>query len=135
MDLTLKRNDYTPEGIFSTLTDESGAVIAITLDHAYDSGHGDGSYQPKLRPGTYSCIRGTHRLHNMTHDFETFEITGVKGHTNILFHAGNFNKDSDGCVLLGNERHGDMIMNSKVTFSYFMSLQEGVDQFTLTVIA
>lgn len=140
MNLTLERKAREADGVFGVLTDETGNFTCVTLEHAYDSGHGDGSYTSKLQPGTYKCVRGLHRLHGMTNSFETFEITGVVGHTNILFHVGNFNEDSEGCVLLGRRiaqrdapETGNMITSSRNTFNAFMDLQKGVDAFNLTV--
>ncbi len=138
MDLTLIRTDKREDGVFGILA-TSLDTVALTLEHSYDAQLGDGSYTAKLQPGTYRCVRGMHRLHNMTEDFETFEITGVTGHTNILFHWGNFNDDSEGCVLLGRNRipstkgDGDMITSSRNTFNKFMDLQKNVSEFTLTV--
>ena len=70
--------------------------------------------------------------------FITFEITDVPGHTGILFHMGNYNKDSDGCVLLGEEAvptsEPTMVTNSVVTFNSFMASQSGVDTFQLVVV-
>ena len=138
MDLTLNRLHYENDGIFSTLLDSDGNRIAITLEHAFVQIDMH-SVQPILQPGTYTCVRGMHQLTHMNTPFETFEITGVEGHTNILFHAGNFNDDSEGCVLLGENMapygNEEMVTNSQATFAYFMQLQEGVDTFTLTVIA
>lgn len=139
MNLRLIRNTYADDGIFGTLENpETNEVIACTLEHAYDSNAGDGSYSPKLQNGTYNCVRGTHKL---THSdpFETFEITGVPGHVGILFHSGNYNEDSDGCVLLGHQvlsrpgGKGDMIISSRNTFNKFMDLQKDINEFTLTV--
>lgn len=110
-------------------------MICWTLDHAYPVGIGNDP-EPKLYDGVFTCVRGPHRLHGMTEDFETFEITGVKGHTDILFHWGNWNKNSDGCVLTGRALiKGDpwMVTDSRDTFAEFMKLQEGVDSFQLTV--
>lgn len=139
MDLTLTRKEYRPDGIFSDLRkNDTGDLVAVTLEHAYADPH-DSEYLPKIPSGTYTCVRGQHRLHNMTQDFTTFEITGVAGHSNLLFHRGNYNSNSEGCVLLGQFKTltsdgNQMITNSKQTFNDFMSLQAGVDTFTLTVI-
>lgn len=135
MNLTLTRNKFRPDGVFSTLTNDLGEVVAFTLEHSYDN-------LPKLQPGAYTCVRGQHQLHHMTAPFETFEIKGVIGHSNILFHWGNYNADSDGCVLLGEKvvpaakaaNAALMVTNSKVTFAKFMELQQGVDSFTLSVV-
>lgn len=134
MNLILTHKRFQEDGIFGELAAESGALLAVTLEHSYDN-------QPKLQPGTYICVRGMHRLHGMASDFETFEITGVVGHTNILFHWGNWNSDSEGCVLLGEKiqpsiNHANstlMITNSKVIFAMLMALQVGVNSFSLEV--
>jgi hypothetical protein len=122
-------------GVFSTLKAESGSIVAYTLEHAYDNG--SGGWIPKVPPGTYQCARGMHCLSNGA-PFETFEIMGVTGHNGLLFHCGNFDADSEGCVLLGeatailDARY--MLTNSKEAFVSFMNDQQGVDEFTLTVV-
>lgn len=130
MDLTLVRTDYRQDGIFGKLLDAKGRAIAFSLEHAYADGNSWGAKIPK---GTYVCKRGTHRLHGMTQDFTTFEITGVSGHSNLLFHWGNYSKDSEGCILVGASNVKNMITDSRVTFAKLMELQDGSDQFQLTV--
>jgi hypothetical protein len=132
VNVTLIRKEFRKEGIFGILVDETGVLIAHTLEHAYEDGKG--GWAPKIPEGDFTCERSMHRLHGMTHDFETFEITGVVGHDNLLFHWGNFNKDSEGCILLGEREQGGMVTNSRKTFSEFMEMQSGLDQFQLTVM-
>ena len=136
MNLILTRNYARGDGIFSTLTDSLGNEIAKTLEHSYSDGNG--GFEPKIPPGQYNCVRGMHRLEKMTHDFETFEITGVDGHSNLLFHVGNFNKDSTGCVLVGGSLESDdspcWVCHSRDAFYHFMKLQTVCNQFILTVI-
>ena len=109
-----------------------------TLEHAYAAP--DGAWRPKIPPGVYRCVRGSHRLHSGP-AFDTFEVTGVAGHRGILFHVGNFNSDSEGCVLCGQKEAVDpntgqtMITGSRVAFAAFMQRLEGEDEFTLTVVA
>lgn len=136
MNLTLKNTDLLHDGIFGQLLDEKGSLLCYTLQHAYDAGLGNGTYAPKVGSGTYRCVRGLHRLASMVNQFETFEITGVKGHTNILFHQGNHQDDSEGCVLLGRDLdlEHSAIWNSHVAFSKFMELQKDINEFTLTVL-
>lgn len=135
MDLILKRIAFRKDGIFSNLLDDQGNVVFATLEHAYRNK--DGTYSPKIPDGTYQCIRGMHRLEGMPDDFETFEITGIDGHSNILFHIGNFNEDSEGCVLVGSAIKQSanywIISNSRVAFTNFISLELGQDVFTLVV--
>jgi hypothetical protein len=132
MNLTLIRTDAREDGIFGTLEGPNG-LIAYTLEHAYPRG---GIFTPKLPAGIYTCVRGLHQLANMKAPFWTFEITGVPGHTNILIHIGNYNDDSEGCVLVGDtilKGPTWMITDSRITFDKFMALQQGVDEFQLTV--
>jgi hypothetical protein len=137
MNLSIKNKIFEADGIFGLIFDDQGNKLASTLQHAYDSGQGNGTFVPKIPDGVFTCIRGNHRLESMNEDFETFEITGVTGHTNILFHWGNYNRDSSGCVLLGsgmaNINGTNMLLHSKDTFDRFMKIQDGVNTFTLTV--
>lgn len=125
MTFTLIHNDFTPDGIFGELTCDKGNLTVQTLEHSYDM-------KPKLYDGTFTCVRGIHRLHDNI-PFEAFEIQGVKGHTGVLFHIGNYNADSDGCVLVGMDRSGNMITHSAIAFSKFMGLLDGQSSFTLIV--
>lgn len=132
MDLTLTRNNFLRIGIFGELSFPDGTVLQ-TLEHAYPED--SGRYSPKIPPGTYTCKRGMHQLEHSPAPFETFEILGVPGHTNILLHIGNRNEDSAGCILLGSTLQLNMgiICASKQAFDKFMELEQGVDEFTLTV--
>lgn len=73
----------------------------------------------------------------MAADFTTFEITGVAGHSNLLFHWGNFNADSEGCVLLGEAEvqagGREMITASRAAFARFLASVAGRDTFALRV--
>lgn len=115
-----------------------------TLSHAYQK---QGIWLPIVMPGVYTCQRGKHRLHGMTEDFETFEITGVPDHSGLLFHWLNYNAQSEGCTGLGASRirydsnkdgkidvlDDEMITASKFTFAAWMKRLEGVDSFVLSV--
>lgn len=129
MTLYLKRQEFREDGVFSHLEDSKGNLIAATLEHSFD-------LKPKVYDGVFKCVRGTHRLHNNV-PFETFEITGVVEHSGILFHVGNYNSDSDGCVLLGTDiapsDKGQMVRHSMIAFSKFMGLLEGQQSFDLIV--
>jgi hypothetical protein len=136
MDLILTINDRNKEGIFGSIEDTDGNEVCVALQHAFQDDINN-HYISKLAEGTYVCTRGMHKLSNLI-PFETFEVMNVprfqgKSVTGILFHPGNFNQDSDGCVLVGSERNGNMIMDSKATFKKFMDLQSDVDSFILTV--
>lgn len=133
--LTLMRTMCHDSGIFGVLLNSEGKQIAVTLEHSYMK---DGENRPKVKTGSYVCKLGPHRLASMKHNFDTYEIENVPGHTDILFHRGNNENDSEGCVLLGeklmkNDDGSYWINNSKVTFSKFMNHQAGVPEFNLEV--
>lgn len=139
--LTLTRKQAAEDGIFSDFTRADGTLLAQTLEHAFE--HVPTStppvWEPKLPKGVYTCQRGEHRLKGNPVPFITYEILNVPGHTGMLFHKGNFNADSDGCVLLGNsivlEKDGKtkMITNSAQAFARFLTEIQNQPTFELTV--
>lgn len=134
MNLQLRRTRVQPDGIFGELTQLSGEHVCFTLEHAYCV---DTKYLPKLAPGTYTCKRGTHQL-KRGGPFKAFEVLDVppfegKPVSGILFHQGDYNGDSEGCILLGRDQAQHWITESRNTFNAFMKMQEGVDTFTLIV--
>ena len=135
-DWLLRTTAYRPDGIFSELYQDA-TLFCVTLEHAFQN---DASWLPKVpRGATYTCIRGMHSLdhYNAGKPFETFEITGVVGHSGILFHPLNFNRESDGCCGPGRELKqepaGWWITRSQDAFSALMSALEGVDEFPLRI--
>jgi len=145
MDMSLNRFRVDPQGAFSYMTrDDTGEQIAVTGSHAYLQPDGI-TFAPVTPPGRWWCQRGEHAIHDPTPQnpnnitkFETFEITGIPGHSGVLFHWGNIPKtQSDGCELMGSAfatiNDAEEVLNSRVTFAAFMQLQDGVDGFWLTV--
>lgn len=136
--MILTRLEYLSSGIFGTLSTDDGVLICQTLEHSYPvciPSSIQASYAPKLPKGIYTCLRGEHLLKGMAHPFITFEVTGVPGHTGILFHRGNLNADSEGCILLGMERESNVeVLGSKIAFNTFLNLLGSVETFQLTVV-
>ena len=64
-------------------------------------------------------------------------ILNVKGFDGIRFHSGNSDKDSSGCVILGQNRVVGKVINSRVTCDKFISLLTGAknkqEKITLTI--
>ena len=141
MTLTLTRKQCREDGIFSDLTREDGSLLAQTIEHAYEATalpDGTPQWRAKIIKGEYTCERGDHRLHGMEKPFTTFEVKSVPHCIGILFHWWNFNKDSEGCILVGThiERAPDgsqMVTQSKGAFERFMNEVSRVNTFELIV--
>lgn len=130
--MILRRDEFTQHGIFGRLTSADGEEeICKTLEHAYQND--DGDYLPKLLCGSYLCVKSVHQLSNGI-PFETFEITGLAGHFGILFHVGNWNEDSSGCVLVGQSIDNSCLMRSAIAFQDFMDRLKGLNSFNLIVL-
>lgn len=129
MKAILTRTKYLSGGIFGTINFED--LSLVTLEHAYPTA--SGSWTPKVPTGIYNCTRfKSPRL-----GYELFQLQNVPGHDGIDIHKGNFNEDSIGCILLGEETMSEdtrpMITSSKIAFQKFMTNLKGIDSFELTV--
>ena len=123
MNLTLTRFRITPLGAFGELRSADNTLYLKTLEHVYE----DGSV--KIPSGVYTCVRRK----SPHFGYDLFMLVGVPAHEFIEIHIGNFNADSDGCILVGMGSTLVSITNSKAAFEALMKTQEGVDEFTLTV--
>lgn len=69
---------------------------------------------------------------------DTFEVTGVQGRSYILFHSGNVEGHTEGCILLGEKigklREDRAILNSGKTFNNFIKELVLQDEFKLTIV-
>ena len=68
----------------------------------------------------------------------TFQVMEVTARTSILFHKGNHEGDTAGCILLGQyfdklSSHERAVLNSGNTFHNFMMIMENDYQFHLTI--
>jgi len=86
-----------------------------------------------INAGTYICERYSSSKYP-----NTWIITDVFGRTYVLFHAGNTEYDTRGCILLAQhfgKLYGNLaILNSGRTFEKFMNdITEGADVLMLTI--
>lgn len=56
-----------------------------------------------------------------------YEVTAVEGRTRILIHAGNYPKDTLGCILLGCGFGENAVFNSRKAITQFHDLTKGED--------
>jgi len=95
--------------------------------------------------GDYVCKRTIYQRYG----YETFEVTDVPNRTRILFHSGNTEEDTMGCIILGmdlgplaveDEDTGVTglklaVLASRKAFKSFMETLEEIDEFDLAITA
>jgi len=126
---TLKRVAYTPDGTFGVLFD-GDIPFCLTLEREWKDNKKGESCIPI---GLYTCRRFQSPKFG-----DTFEICDVFGRTYILFHKGNIEDDSHGCVIVG-EEYGEYkgkiaVLSSGKAFAEFKRRTAGLDTFTLRII-
>ena len=125
--LELVRVAVTDDGAFGVLV-FGGLPRWLTLERTFE--HND--ERVVIPEGRWRCSRTVF----IKRGYPTFEIH-VPGHSRVLFHKGNTEDDSLGCVLLGG-RFGELggkpaILDSGDAFADFMSAHHGVQGFALDV--
>lgn len=125
--LRLVRYSETRDGTFGVL-EYNNEPFCLTLE-PNDRGNGRNSCIP---PGRYICEK-----HSGTKYKNTWCVTNVPGRTAILFHAGNIEDDSLGCILLGSSLgslKGKLgVMSSSNTFNRFMNVSARAQTLNLTI--
>lgn len=126
--MILKRIALTENGTFGVLL-HKGTPFAVTLERKWEDNQPNISCIPA---GNYECKR----VRSPTFG-NTFEVTNVPGRSHILFHKGNLQDDSHGCILVG-EQYGDLwgnpgVLASRKGFSEFLEKLADVDSFRLTI--
>lgn len=124
MNLTLKRVLQTDVATFGILSTDS-YPLCVTLELPWLNNETGASCIP---PGTYHCIP-----HNSPDHPNTWEVIGVPNRSEILIHIGNFPKDTEGCILVGQSFSGmtSAIYNSGGTMDLLRNVLP--KEFDLTV--
>lgn len=115
------RLEQTAQGALGSMT-LFGHLFCSTLEP--DSNDPDRFQIPE---GTYFCRRFSGSKYK-----DTFEVV-VPGHTALLFHAGNIEAHTQGCIILGQYpgklANNRAVLNSGNTFNKFMAILQGVNSF------
>lgn len=124
---TLLRIANPEQGIFGVLKDGDMPFCVTVENNAF-----------VIPDGDYICRRV-----NSPKFGNTFEITNVPGRSNVLFHGGNWEEDSTGCIVLGEKfepiwdekrkRLKEGVMESNKAFSEFKERTVGLVTFSLKV--
>ena len=128
MELKLKRVADNEDATFGVLIN-GNIPFAVTLEPAWEDNKKGISCIPS---GPYSCKRVKSPRFG-----DTFEILDVEGRTHILFHKGNSERNTQGCVLIA-EEFGRLngkaaVLASGRGFTEFMSILKEVDEFELII--
>lgn len=128
--LHLLRVAYRTDGTPGVLLDGGDTPFALTMERPWlDNAVGKSC----IPVGMYTCRRvQSPKFGN------TFEVTGVPGRSAILFHKGNIDDDSHGCILVGEEfavwNDGSVsIARSGYGYTEFMDRFAQVNDFPLVV--
>lgn len=126
--LTLKRVATNEDGTFGVLIDEL-VPFALTLELPWKNNEQNVSCIPS---GLYICSKIVSPKFGVT-----YTITEVPDRTNILFHKGNIDVDTQGCVIVGEQfeylKYKVAVLNSKKGFDEFMSRTGSRPQFALLI--
>jgi hypothetical protein len=121
----LKRVAVHEYGAFGVLLKQD-IPFAVTLERTFEN------LRVVVPTGTVVCKSSTYYKGG----YPTYELI-VEGHSRVLFHKGNKEEHSRGCVLVAESFHdfGDVpgVANSAGGFKEFMKLTEGVPAFRLEV--
>lgn len=118
-----------PAGAFGVLL-QGEHPFAVTLERTFDW---EGRIRLiKIPSGAWQC----RRTYFYRGGYDTYEVP-VPGHSRLLFHKGNVEDDSEGCILVA-QRYGVLdgqpaILASKQGFADFMLRTAGRVEFTLNV--
>ena len=128
MELKLKRVADNEDATFGVLIN-GNIPFAVTLEPAWEDNKKGISCIPS---GPYSCKRVKSPKFG-----DTFEILDVEGRTHILFHKGNSERNTQGCVLIA-EEFGKLngkaaVLASGRGFTEFMSILKEIDEFDLII--
>jgi hypothetical protein len=125
--LHLKTVALREDGCFSAMLWDN-RPFAVSVERTFEL------LRTVIRNGKYTCKRTTRFEGDPP--YPTFEVI-VPGHTRILFHKGNIEAHSLGCVLVA-ESFGMLdgvtsVMESNKGFDEFMSLAGSLDEFEMEV--
>ena len=125
MKARIVRLEMTSQGALGVLLLD-GLIFCFTLEPDADE-----AGKLYIEPGEYVCTR----FHGAKWP-NTFEIL-VPGHTAVLFHAGNTEADTLGCILLGSSvgklKGERAVLNSGATFQEFLALTKNESSFLLRI--
>ena len=123
-----RRADYT----IGRLEDENGKKLCDTLEpiwRNYDGGELKIPKKSAIPEGTYRVVT-TYSLR-----FRKYLplLVGVPGFEGVRIHAGNTSRDTEGCILVGQNIQVGKVLWSRITLEKLMKLIENEKEIYLTI--
>ncbi|QCD44466.1 DUF5675 family protein [Campylobacter mucosalis] len=109
-------------GRFTLLKDDEILLTGFCLEPA-GSDTTTPNLDRRIPAGIYSVI--WHKSPRFKMTLPLLFNESVSRERYILIHAGNYPKDTQGCILLGSEYNNQGVFNSKATLSRFLELTKG----------
>ena len=109
-----------------------GKFLCLTLENPWRDNEVNVSCVPE---GLYTVVKYYSHRHG-----ETFKVIDVPGRSGIIFHKGNVEEDTEGCILLGMEigtiEGRPAVMQSKTAMERFRNLMnaKGILKTSLHII-
>lgn len=126
-DLKLLRSVKHDKGAFGVLVGRNGLPFGVSLERTFENA------EPVIPAGIYLCRKSRFERGG----YDTFEITGVAGHSRLLFHKGNKETDSLGCVLVAEKFEyldGEpVVLESQHGFDEFWRMYGDLSSFYLEI--
>ena len=123
-----RRADYT----IGRLEDENGKKICDTLEpiwRNYDGGEMKIPRKSAIPEGSYRVVVTKSRR------FQKYLplLVGVPGFEGVRIHAGNTSRDTEGCILVGQNLQVGKVFWSRITLEKLMKLIENEKEIYLTI--
>ena len=132
MKLTLKRIAKRTDYTIGRLEDENGVKICDTLEPTWRDFKGGELKVPRksaVPEGTYPVVITKSKKFGKYLPL----LVGVPGFEGIRIHSGNTSKDTEGCILVGQNLEKGKVLMSRITLERLMKLIENEKRVFLTI--
>lgn len=138
MNITLIRNIYTEAGTFGVLVYEK-RPFAVTLENPW---YDNEPFKSCIPSGQYTATRcrnsAEYNFKDSPRYGDTFVVDQVEGRSKILFHVGNLEENTEGCILVGSYfgmlAGKPAVLNSGKAFKIFRALTAGMEWFNFDIV-
>lgn len=127
MNLLVKRQVFAKDSTIGEMYID-GKLFGYTLEDVVRDKKIPG--ETAIPTGTYKVVidYSNHFKRDLPHVLDVPEFEGIR------IHPGNSDKDTEGCILVGDSYKADWITNSRVTFDkLFQLMKQSKDEIILTI--